>query len=155
MTDTGSRPSFGARLGRTIGNLVLALVNATLLLFIAAVVLALVLIDRTRTIAAYVASDVTQAAISSTGLDPADTLAELRIVSTEMVELRTAIQERRSDLDARTAALSERLGTLEATLEGLSARKEEFADAAIEKASIVAGNALGHLRDCRPMDTGS
>lgn len=155
MTDTAVHPSFGARLRKTSGNLVLALLNATLLLFIAAAVLALVLIDRTRTIAADVTSEVTHAAIASTGLDPADTLAELRVVSTEMIELKTAIRERRGDLDARTVALSDRLDKLEATIDGLRARKDELADAAIDKASLVAGNALSRLRNCQPVESGS
>jgi hypothetical protein len=140
---------------RTIGNLLLALLNATLLLFIVAVVLGLVLIDRTRTIAADVAADVTQSAIASTGLDPADTLAELRVVSTEMIDLRTAIEERRSDLGERTQALSARLDTLESMLNDLSERKEELADAAIDKASIVAGNALERMRGCTPPGAGT
>lgn len=147
--------SFGGRLGRAAGNLVLALINATLILVIVAAVLGLLLIDRTRTIAADVASDVTQAAISSTGLDPSDTLAELRVISTEMIELRTAIEDKRGDVDQKTAALAARLDTLEATLQSLKARKDDLAEAAIDQASIVAGNALERLRGCTPADVGS
>ncbi|MEJ8570229.1 hypothetical protein [Microbaculum marinum] len=155
MTDAAARPGFGARLGRAAGNLFLALINATLILFIVAAVVGLLLIDRTRTIAADVASDVTRSAIASTGLDPADTLAELRVVSTEMVALRTALEERRTDLDERTQALAERLDALEATLQDLRGRREALTEAAIDRASIVAGNALERLRGCTPSAAGS
>lgn len=155
MTQSQSQPSFGARLGRTIGNLLLALFNATLLLFIVAAISGIILIGKVRTFSTDIAGDVTQAAIASTGLNPADALAELRVASTEIAELRVAIEERRSDLDARVDALGVRLDTMQATLQSLRERKIAITDAVIDKAATAAGTALKDLRDCRPADAGS
>ncbi|WP_436644099.1 hypothetical protein [Microbaculum sp. FT89] len=155
MTQTQSQPSFGARFGRTIGNLLLALINATLLLFIVAAISGIVLIGKVRTFSTDIAGDVTEAAIASTGLNPADALAELRVASTEIAELRAAIGERRSDIDARVDALGVRLDTMQNTLQSLRERKIAITDAVIDKAATAAGNALKDLRDCRPADAGS
>jgi uncharacterized protein YdcH (DUF465 family) len=162
MTDAGSKPSFGARLARAVGGLVLALLNATLLLFIVAAILGLVLIGKVRTLATDVAGDVTSAAISSTGLDPADTLAELRLTSSEMAELRTTIAEHRDDLDERVQALDERLAGIQAKIRVLRQQKIALTDAVIDKAANAASTAattaandiLKTLRACRaPADT--
>jgi hypothetical protein len=163
MTGAESTPTFGARLSRTAGKLVLALLNATLLLFIVAAIVGIVLIGKVRTLATDVAGDVTRSAIASTGLDPAATLAELRLVSGEIVDLRTAIEERRGDLDVRTAALDDRLKTVQATIRSLRDRKIELTDAVIDRAARAASTAttntadavLKRLRDCPAPDPGS
>ncbi len=155
MTQAQSQPSPGGRLGRTVGNLLLALLNATLLLFIVAAVTGILLVGKVRTLSADIAGDVTEAAIASTGLNPADALAELRVASTEIAELRASIQERRGDVDARVEALGARLDTMQATLQSLRERKIALTDAFIDKAATAAGTALKDLRDCRPAGAGS
>lgn len=153
MTAAETTPSFGARLGRTVGKLVLALLNATLLLFIVAAIAGIILVGKVRTLATDVAADVTQAAVASTGLNPADALAELRLVSTEIEALRTTIAERRGDLDERVTALDERLDRVQTTIQSLRERKIELTDAVIDKAasaaSTAANDVLKSLRNCR------
>lgn len=150
MSEAGSTPTFGSRLGRAISNLLLAVLNATLVLFIVAAIAGIVLIGKARTFASDIAGDVTQAAISSTGLQPADALSELRMVSTEIRDLKVAIAERGTDVDQRVAQLSARLDSVQATIDGLRSRKVEMTDAVIDRAGVALGNAMRSLRDCVP-----
>lgn len=150
MTDSGQSRTFGARLGRAVANLLLALLNATLLLFIIAAVTGLLLIGKVRTLASDVAGEVTQAAVSATGLQPADALAELRMISTEMRDLRTAIEDRRTDVADRVAVLSARLDGLQSDLDTMRERKIALTDRIVDRATAAIGEAVKSLRSCEP-----
>jgi hypothetical protein len=155
MSESSSGRSFGSRLGRAIANLFLALLNATLLLFIVAVVVGLVFLVKAESLTADLAANVTRAAVASTGLNPPDTLAELRVVSTEMIELRTAIEEHRDDVDAKVAALDARLDGLQTTISTLRAQKIAMTETTIDRISAAVGATLNNLRHCKPDDAGS
>ena len=70
-------PGFSARLRRLPGQLVLALINATAILVIAAAILALVAISRIDHLAGRVAETMTDAVLAKAGGLPKDALADL------------------------------------------------------------------------------
>jgi|GEM_PF-3084765 len=142
MSDTATRPSFGARFARALGGIVLALLNATLILVIVAAIVGLMLVGRVRTLATDVADDVTQAALASAGLDPAQALSQIHDLSEEVAGLRTAIAQRGTDIDQRVEALSARLDTVQETIEALRARKIALTDAVIARAADAASDAM-------------
>ncbi len=150
----GEPPSvgFGARLGSTLRNLLLALLNATLMLFILAAICGLLLIGKVRTLTTDITDDMARAAVSATGLDPAVALGELQALRTEVVDLRQALAARREDVTPIAERLEARLDRVETLLDQIRERRIEVTDRTVEGLSEAASRFMREVRDCRPAD---
>lgn len=143
---------FGARLGSTLRNLLLALLNATLMLFILAAICGLLLIGQVRTLTTDITDDMARAAVSATGLDPAVALGELQGLRTEVVDLRQALAARREDVTPIAERLEARLDRVETLLDQIRERRIEVTDRTVEGLSEAASRFMREVRDCRPAE---
>lgn len=155
MTGEQTVSTFPARLRATLGNLLLALLNATLLLFILAAICGLLLIGKVRSLSADVAGEMSRAAVSATGLDPAAALGELQALRTEVVDLRQALAARREDVAPVAERLEARLDRVEAVLDEIRERRFELSDRTVNRLSEAASRFMREARDCRPGENAS
>jgi hypothetical protein len=143
---------FSARLRRLPGQLLLALINATAILVIAAAILALVAIARIDHFAGNVAATMTEAVLSKIDLPQRPVLANLRNLTDEVRALRGALAEIRAGenplLQAEIARLKEALTVVNVSVDRLRSARSMLTDEAIGQLARTVAGGLTRLRSC-------
>ncbi|MGA8156579.1 MAG: hypothetical protein WB822_10300 [Rhodoplanes sp.] len=152
---------FSARLRRLPSQLLLALVNGTAVLVIAAAILAIIASSKITHLAQNVASTMTDAVLSRVDGDPRRVVQKIQKVSDDVHTLVTALEQAKGDgiagLDPEIAHLTEGLRTLEANTEQLrNARSRLFKEVLTRVGSSV-NEWLQNFRACphEDVDTGN
>lgn len=144
---------FSARLRKLPGQLLLALVNGTAILVIAASILALVATAKITHLAETVAATMTDAVLSRVDVKPALVLAKLESVSAEVQALRTALEQKKEDslasLDPAIEGLTEKLAALETSVVQLRDARSRLMDEATARLSVSLGDALQRFGACK------
>lgn len=142
----------GARLRRLPGQLLLALVNATAILVIAAAVLALVAFSRFEGFAADVAATMTDAVLARVDVTADQARANLTAIAGEIRAAGAAIRDVKASgaalLDPKIESLETRLTSLQATIDRLVESRALLTDAAIEKIGTEVTDGLMRLKSC-------
>jgi len=132
--------------------LLLALINGTAILVIAASILAIVAASKVTHLAQNVASTMTDAVLSRIGGDPKQVVRDLQSVSDEVHTLWAALEQRKADgpgpLGTEIARLSERLNSLDSTIEQLRDARSRLIDEAIAKVGSSLSEGLQNFRAC-------
>jgi predicted nucleic acid-binding Zn-ribbon protein len=141
------------RLRKLPGQLLLALVNGTAILVIAAALLALVATARVTHLAENVAATMTDAVLSRADVQPRRLLAKIERVSADVHELRHALEQKKADglasLNPAIALLNERLEGLETGLSQLRNARTRLMDEATARLSLSLGEALQEFGACK------
>jgi hypothetical protein len=141
-----------ARLLRLPGQLLLALINATAILVIAAAIVALVAMARINHFAENVAATMTEAVLSKVGLPQKDTLANIRNLTTEVRTLGNTLREIKTGehpaLQPELAQLKQALTVLNVNVDRLGSARSILTDEAIGQLVRTVTDALTKLRDC-------
>ena len=151
--------SFVRRLGRTLGQLALALLNATLLLIVAALVLSWQLADKVEDVAETTIAAATEQVERLTPVTDQATslrgqLAELRadvakLENLDGSEATASAQAILAKLDDLEGSILEMNATLEPFVEQITAEPGALVDRAVETGFAEAGTWIATLRDCR------
>jgi hypothetical protein len=140
------RNGISARLWRLPGQLLLALINATAILVIAAAILALVAITRIDHFAGNLVATMTEAVLSKVDLPPKDVLANLRNLTAEVRSLGNALGEIRAGenpiLQFEIVRLKEALTVLNISLDRLGSARSILTDEAIGQLGRAVTDAL-------------
>ena len=146
------RNGISARLWRLPGQLLLALINATAILVIAAAILALVAIARINHFAGNLVATMTEAVLSKVDLPAKDVLANLRNLTAEVHTLGNALGEikagENSVLQFEIVRLKEALTVLNISVDRLGNARSILTDEAIGQLGRTVTDALMKLRDC-------
>jgi regulator of replication initiation timing len=146
------RNGITARLWKLPRQLLLALINATAILVIVAVILALVAIARIDHFAENVVATMTEAVLSKVDLPAKDVLANLQKLTAEVRALRDAVGGVKTGenpaLQIEIAQLKEKLTVLNISVERLRSTRSILTDEAIAQLGRTATDALMKLRDC-------
>jgi hypothetical protein len=146
------RNGISARLWRLPGQLLLALINATAILVIAAAILALVAIARINHFAGNLVATMTEAVLSKVDLPAKDVLANLRNLTAEVRTLGNALGEIKAGgnpvLQFEIVRLKEALTVLNITVDRLGNARSILTDEAIGQLGRTVTDALMKLRDC-------
>ncbi len=147
-----NRNGISARLWRLPGQLLLALINATAILVIAAAILALVAIARINHFAGNLVATMTEAVLSKVDLPAKDVLANLRNLTAEVRTLGNALGEikagENSVLQFEIVRLKEALTVLNISVDRLGNARSILTDEAIGQLGRTVTDALMKLRDC-------
>jgi len=145
-------PRVSARLRRLPGQLVLALINATAILVIAAAILALVAMARIDHLAGRVAGTMTDAVLAKAGGLPREVLADLPRLRAELQRFGDALRERKlgesAAVQAEAAQLREALAALRTSIDRLASARSALTDDAIRQFGLGAADALVKRRGC-------
>jgi hypothetical protein len=129
------RNGISARLWRLPGQLLLALINATAILVIAAAILALVAIAGINHFAENVVATMTEAVLSKVDLPSKDALANLRNLTAEVRTLGNTLREIRArenpSIKFEMAQLKEALSVLNVNVDRLGSARSILTDEAI------------------------
>jgi hypothetical protein len=140
------------RLRRLPGQLILALVNGTAILVIAAGILAIIASLKVTHLAQNVASTMTDAVLSRVDVNPRQVVQNLQQVSDEVHTLLTALKQAKVDgltnLGLEIARLDERLRALDANIEQLHHARSLLVDEATAKVGSSLGEGLQNFRAC-------
>jgi hypothetical protein len=144
------RNGISARLRRLPGQLLLALINATAILVIAAAILALVAIARINHFAGNLVATMTEAVLSKVDLPAKDVLANLRNLTAEVRTLGNALGEIKAgeNLQSEIVRLKEALTVLNISVDRLGNARSILTDEAIGQLGRTVTDALMKLRDC-------
>jgi hypothetical protein len=146
------RNGISARLRRLPGQLLLALINATAILVIAAAILSLVAIARINHFAGNLVATMTEAVLSKVDLPAKDVLANLRNLTAEVRTLGNALREikagENSVLQFEIVRLNEALTVLNISVDRLGNARSILTDEAIGQLGRTVTDALMKLRDC-------
>jgi hypothetical protein len=146
------RNGISARLRRLPRQLLLALINATAILVIAATILALVAIARINHFAGNLVATMTEAVLSKVDLPAKDVLANLRNLTAEVRTLGNALGEikagENSVLQFEIVRLKEALTVLNISVDRLGNARSILTDEAIGQLGRTVTDALMKLRDC-------
>ena len=146
------RNGISARLWKLPGQLLLALINATAILVIAAAILALVAIARINHFAGNLVATITEAVLSKVDLPAKDVLANLRNLTAEVRTLGNALGEikagENSVLQFEIVRLKEALTVLNISVDRLGNARSILTDEAIGQLGRTVTDALMKLRDC-------
>jgi hypothetical protein len=146
------RNGISARLWRLPGQLLLALINATAILVIAAAILALVAIARIDHFAGNLVATMTEAVLSKVDLPAKDVLANLRSLTAEVRTLGNALGEikagENSVLQFEIVRLKEALTVLNISVDRLGNARSILTDEAIGQLGRTVTDVLMKLRDC-------
>lgn len=141
------------RLRKLPGQLLLALVNGTAILVIAASLLALVATAKVTHLAETVATTMTDAVLSRVDVKPRRVLAKLESVSADVQTLRASLAEKKADgiaaLDPAIEQLNERLATLETSIAQLRETRSRLLDEATARLSLSLGETLQDFGACK------
>ncbi len=141
------------RLRRLPGQLLLALLNGTAILVIAAALLALAATAKVTHLAENVAATMTDAVLSRVDVKPGRVIAKIDNLTTEIRSLRDALQqekvERRADLDPAVRQLKEKLARLEKAIENLSDARSRLVNQAAAQLSLSLGEVLQDFGSCK------
>jgi len=146
--------TLSARLRRLPLNFLLALVNATSILVIAAAILVLVAIVRIDNFAGRVVTTMTEAVLSKVDLPSKDVLANLRGLREDIRTLGTTLRDIKLGenpvLRTEMTQLREVLTTLNASVDRLTDSRTLLTDEAIARLGQEASNTLTKMRGCAP-----
>lgn len=146
-------PGLGGRLLRLPGQLLLALVNATALLVIAACVLALIVLGRVETAGDRIAGTVTDAALARLDVSPAEFRTRLEALDGRLESLSAQLAD--PDLQdhwevaRQLKELNENLAAIKVAAAGLSAAGPDVTAAAFDQAGALLTDALHAARGCK------
>jgi septal ring factor EnvC (AmiA/AmiB activator) len=147
------RNGLSARLRRLPGQLLLALVNAAVILVIAAAVLVLVAVNRINHFAENIASTMTAAVLSKVDLPSKEVMADLRNLTAEVRRVGNAIEQiktgENSAFQAEIAKLKETLTVLRVNVDRLGRARSMLTDEAIGQFGRRVSDTLIQLRECR------
>ena len=148
-TQNRNAEGLGPRLRRLPGQFLLALVNATAILVIAAAVLAIIAVSRLES----TAGRVTDAVLAEIDVRPQDALDEIRDLSAEIQELRTAIANQASDegslLEPAIERFDARLHALQGQLNGLTEARRAVIRDGLESIAASLAEVAERLAGCR------
>jgi len=143
-----------ARLWRLPGQLLLALINATAILVIAAAILALVTIARINHFAENVVATMTEAVLSKVDLPSKDVLANLRNLTAEVRTLGNVLREIKAGehpaLQSEIEQLKEALTVLNVSVDRLRSARSVLTDEAIGQLGRTVTDTLTKLKGCSP-----
>lgn len=149
-------PGLGDRLLRLPGQLLLALVNATALLVIAACVLAVLVLNRVDAAAERVAGAVTEAALTRLQVSPADLKARLEAIDGRIDGLRAQLadpdRQNHREVSDQLKDLNRNLAGIRAAAEGLGGAGPDVAAVAFKEAGDLVTRALFALRGCEAVE---
>ena len=152
-----NQPGFSARLKRLPGQLLLALVNATALLVIAACVLVIVMLNRVDQASGRIAETVTEAVLSKLEMTPAGLKARLDTLGARIDDLSQQLQTAgdRQDLalTRELEALNRNLGELTSAAQGIGSVGPGVTEAAFRQAGTTLTETLLALRGCAPVNS--
>lgn len=147
-----AKPSLGRRLLRLPGQFLVALVNATAILVIAACVLAIIVLDRVNGAAESVASSVTDATLARLQVSPTEFKARLAVLDDRIAQIATKLETAGADQDGelvrQVAQLNATLADLKLAADGIKAAGPEVTDAAFRQAGTIVTESLLALRGC-------
>ena len=142
-----------ARLRRLPGQLLLALVNATAILVIAACVLVLVAAAKLEGLASDVAVTMTDAILARIDVDPRNARAELQALAADIrgaaAALKVAKAEAKADLTAQIDRLDSRLDSVATNLGRLNDGPSLLVDEALARIARTLADNLEKLKGCR------
>jgi hypothetical protein len=145
-------PGLGRRLVRLPGQLLLALVNATALLVIAACVLSLVVLNRVDSAGERIAGNVTEAALARLQVSPADFKARIEALDGKVSALRAELADPdlkdHWEVAQQLKDLNRNLTDIKLAAAGLSAAGPQITETAFEQAGDMLTDALYTLRGC-------
>ncbi|TYC67802.1 hypothetical protein FMN63_17310 [Stappia sp. BW2] len=145
-------PGLGRRLVRLPGQLLLALVNATALLIIAACVLSLVVLNRVDSAGERIAGNVTEAALARLQVSPADFKARIEALDGKVSALRAELADPdlkdHWEVAQQLKDLNRNLADIKLAAAGLSAAGPQITETAFEQAGDMLTDALYTLRGC-------
>jgi hypothetical protein len=143
-----------ARLWRLPREFLLALINATAILVIAAAILALLAIVRIDNLAGNVAARMTEAVLSRIELPSKDVLANLRSLREDVRTLGNTFREIKTGenpiLQAEIARLTEQMAALNGSIERLANARTILTDEAIGQLGRSVTETLTSMRGCAP-----
>jgi hypothetical protein len=141
-----------ARLWRLPGQLLLALLNATAILVIAAAVLTLLALSHIDRFAERTVATMTDAVLSKLDLPRKDVLADIRSLTAEIRRLGDTLRDIRSGdhpvLQAELAQLKERMAAVNASVDRLGSARAMLSDEAIGQLGRAVSDTMTKLRDC-------
>jgi len=141
-----------ARLWRLPKQFLLALINATAILVIAAAIVALIAIARINHFAENIVTTMTEAVLAKVDLPQKDVLANLRDLTAEVRTLGNTLREIKTGehpaLQPELARLKEALTVLNVSVDRLGSARSILTDEAIGKLGRTVTDALTKLRDC-------
>lgn len=142
------------RLRRLPRQLLMALINGTAILVIVAAILALVATSKVTHLAENVSATMTDAVLSRIDVEPQQLLAGIRGVGEDVRALAKTLKEARADETLRQnpeiERLSERLGTLQASIERLGDARSQLVEEAIARVTRTVAEGLENFRACSP-----
>jgi hypothetical protein len=148
-----NRNGFSARLRRLPGQLLLALVNATVVLAIVAAILVLVTVSRINHFAENIVSTMTEAVLSKVDLPSKEVFANLRNLTAEVRRVGNAIEQiqagEHSGFQSEIANLRETLTLLRVNVDRLGRARSMLTDEAIGQFGRRVSDSLITLRECR------
>lgn len=144
----------GARLIRLPGQLLLALVNATALLVIAACVLTLIVLNRVDTASERIAGEVTQAALTRLKVTPEEFGSRLTGMNERLTALSAKLKEPgladHWQVAEELKELNTNIAELKLAAQGLAAAGPQVTETAFEQAGDLLTKTLLSLRGCTP-----
>ena len=142
-----------ARLRRLPGQLLLALVNGTVVLVIAACVLVLIAAAKLEGLASNVAVTMTDAILARIDVDPRNALAELQHLAADIrgaaAALKDAKAAAKADLTAQIDRLESRLDSVATNLGRLNDGPSLLVEEALARIARTLADDLEKLRGCR------
>jgi len=145
-------PGLGSRLLRLPGQLLLALVNATAVLVIAACVLALIVLNRVETASERIAGTVTDAALARLDVTPAEFRTRLEALDGRMEALSAQLAapdlQDHWEVAQQLKVLNSNLVDIRLAAAGLSTAGPDVTAAAFDKAGDMLSNVLKSARGC-------
>jgi hypothetical protein len=142
-----------SRLRQLPGQLLLALLNGTAILVIAAALLALAATAKVTHLAENVAATMTDAALSRVDVKPRRVIAKTDNLASEIQSLRVALQEekaeRHAELGPAIRQMKEKLAGLERAIQNLSDARSRLVDEAAARLWLSLGEALQDFGSCK------
>ncbi|MES0880282.1 hypothetical protein [Roseibium sp. SCP14] len=153
---TSNSPGIGTRLKRLPGQFLVALINATSILVIAACVLVVVVLNRADTAGARIAASITEATFSKMQISPAEFKTRLVALDQriEVLSERLANPELQQDgaLKQQLTELNRNLVDLRQVAESIRSAGPAVTSTAFEEAGAMVTDSLYALRGCRRQD---
>lgn len=142
-----------SRLRQLPGQLLLALLNGTAILVIAAALLAIAATAKVTQLTEDVAATMTDAVLSRVDVKPRHVIAKIDNLTSEIQSLRVALQEqkaeRRAELGPAIRQIKENLAGLERAVQNLSDARSRLVDEAAARLSLSFGEALRDFGSCK------
>jgi hypothetical protein len=137
--------------------LLLALINGTAVLVIAAAILALVAFREVEHFTANIASTMTSAVLARVGGDPHEMMAKMQSLTSEIRDFKGSIKSAAtradSQLNSDLARLNGKPDDVRAAIDRLVEAKGILSDEAISRIGRVVANALEEFRGCSTKST--